>query len=417
MDAKTKGAWVIHHGRKIAGDVNGAAEYSAIDFASKTASLLSRLAANDQATLEKSHVVAAARVGGLNPKLELEPCLVSLEQRRLISRSAAGGVSVLGVSGSTALTHAASLFEDSEPSRFERAALDLGELASAAPVSEVGAAEYLGDTHKLSKAETSDFLSQAAQIGFVDAEGSGTDRLLFNGNLFRRDSAAKAKRVLDSLTGLEQGLVAEVEGKLKAHGCVLAAQVETILGVDLFAKMKAAGVYDMNVVSNETGEHVFVTAPGAFHKFVDPMVDDAFDHAKALVAALSYGMHSSASTRGRIWGIGLLLGKLLRGYEIGPAPAIGHDYRALELERVVQIRSAGGRYFMKLLKREVGQLALQVLEAGDANATALEGLPSAGMTGYIGPEAARTRFRKNQTPMSKSQTQTLLSAVRSGGGL
>lgn len=418
MESKTKGAWIIHHGRKVAGDLNGAADYSTIDFAAKTASLLSRLAANDEAMLTSSQVIAAAKVGGLNPKLELEGCLASLENRKLIERSAGGTVAVLGVSGQSALTHAAGLFEDSGPSRLENAALDLGELASASPVTEAGAREYIGDTHKLTKQEAGDFLSQATQIGFVDAEGSGADRLLFNGNLFRRDSAIKTKKVLDSLSSAEQALVREVDAKLRSTGCLLASKVHTILGEDLFAKMKAAGVYDMNVVSNESGDHVFVTSPGSFHKFVDPMVDDAFDHAKALVAALSYGMNTSPEMRGRIWGVDLLLGKLLRGHEIGPAPAIGHDYRALELERVVGIRSTGGGYFkMRLLKKEVGQLALQVLRSGDANSAALEALPSAGMTGYRGPEESRTRFRKSQGQRSRTQTQSLLNAVRSGGGL
>lgn len=418
MESKTKGAWIIHHGRKVARDINGAADYSTIDFASKTASLLSRLAANEESTLDQSQVIAAAKVGGLNPKLELEGCLVSLENRKLIQRSAGGEVAVLGVSGSSALTHAAGLFDDSGPTKLERAALDLGELASKAPVSETGAGEFIGDTHKLTTQETKDFLFQATQIGFVDAEGVGTDRLLFNGNLFRRDGAAKAKKVLDSLSNTEQALVREVDAKLKASGCLLSSAMQKILGDDLFSKMKAAGVYDMNVVSNESGDHVFVTSPGSFHKFVDPMIDDAFDHAKALVAALSYGMNTSAETRGRIWGVDLLLGKLLRGDEIGPAPAIGHDYRALELERVVSIRSTGGGYFkMKLLKKEVGELALQVLRSGDANSAALESLPSAGMTGYRGPEETRTRFRKSQGQRSRTQTQSLLNAVRSGGGL
>jgi hypothetical protein len=147
------------------------------------------------------------------------------------------------------------------------------------------------------------------------------------------------------------------------------------------------------------------------------LIDDAFDHAKALVAALSYGMSQSASERGRIWGVSLLLGKLLRGDSVGPAPAIGHDYRALELERVVQIIPTGGGYYrMKLLKMEVGQIALQVLQGGDAKAAALENLPNVGMKGYIGPEPARTSFRrKQQNAASKAQTRTLLSAVRGGG--
>jgi hypothetical protein len=149
------------------------------------------------------------------------------------------------------------------------------------------------------------------------------------------------------------------------------------------------------------------------------MIDDAFDHAKALVSALSYGMSQSSAARGRIWGVDLLLRKLLRGEEVGPAPAIGNDYRALELERVVEITHTGNGYFtMRLLKMEVGQIALEVLTGGNAAAAGLELLPSAGMRSYTASEASRSEFRKRgQGQESKAQMRTLLRAVRSGSRL
>jgi hypothetical protein len=417
MDKQTKGAWVIHHGRKVAADTRGAAEYSALDVACKAASLLMRLSETDQIILTNNQVIAAAKVGGLNPKTELEPCLNQLQQQRLIDRSASG-LSVLGIAGPAALAHAADLFEENDPQPVERAAIDLAEVASVAPVLQEDAAEFIADTNKIRATDVTDFLQQAAEIGFVDAEGSGADRLLFNGNLFRRDSAEKTRRVLDSLTSAEQARVRELDALVKSRGFAPASVAEAMLGVSLMSKLKAAALYDMNVVSNEAGDHVFITSPGAFHKFANPLIDDAFDHAKALVTALSYGMSLSERERGRIWGVGLLLKKLIRGSEVGPAPAIGYDYRALEFERVVQIRDVGGGYFMmRLLKKEVGQIALQVLQGGDAAAAALENLPSAGMRSYTGPETARTRFRKSQSRPSRSQTRNLLSAVRGGGAL
>jgi len=73
--------------------------------------------------------------------------------------------------------------------------------------------------------------------------------------------------------------------------------VENILSKALLEKLVAAGLYDLNQVTNEQGSHVYVTAPSAFHKFVDPMVDDCFDMAKSLVAAFNLrdelsGIHS-----------------------------------------------------------------------------------------------------------------------------
>ncbi|MFF8799296.1 MULTISPECIES: hypothetical protein [unclassified Methylobacterium] len=414
MDKKTKGAWVVHHGRKISTDVRAASEYSTIDLAYKSASLLARMAESNQAILRHAEVVAAVKIGGLNPKTEMEACLAQLEANRLIQRSA-HGVEVLGLSGETALSHASTLLDNNDPQSNEMAAINLAEKASEAPLSAVEAIEYIGDMHRLTKADSADFITNASEIGFVDAEGDGADRLLFNGNLFRRENAEKTKKVLASLSAGEIAKLSEFDSLLKASGYVMHSKAEAVMGSALLSKVKAAALYDMNVVSNEAGEHVFITSPASFHKFTNPMTEDAFDHAKALVSALSYGMSQSSSTRGRIWGIGLLLGKLIRGGTVGPAPAIGFDYRALEFERVVQIIDGGdGSFKMRLLKREVGEIALQVLQGGNAAATALETLPSAGMRAYTAPEVARARMRKTQTTASKTQTRNLLSAVRVG---
>lgn len=263
-------------------------------------------------------------------------------------------------------------------------------------------------------AETNEFLMRAEQIGFVDAEGSGTDRLLFNGNLFRRDNAAKSSVVLQSLSSTEQIKSREFWALLLARGCIDASEAESVLGTELFEKLKAAGVYDLNTVSNDSGEHVFVTSPAAFHKYVDPLVDDCFDLAKALVSALTYGMTKRNPYHGRIVMIEALLQKLIRGHTVGPATAIGMDYKVLELSRVVQIIPNNGLYSMRLLKKEIGELALQVLTVGDANAISINTLPEAPMNAYAGPEETRMSIRRRQSAPSKKATHDILSALRAG---
>lgn len=117
-------------------------------------------------------------------------------------------------------------------------------------------------------------------------------------------------------------------------------------------------------MTNEQGSYVYVTAPAAFHKFVDPMVDDCFDMAKSLVAALTYGMVSRASSQGRINDLPALVGKLISGREVGPTTSIGQDYRVLEVNGMVKLRrdaNYANRYYLRLLKKEVGHLALHVL--------------------------------------------------------
>lgn len=417
---KTKentGAWVIHHGKKLVLDSNGPAEYPAIDQAAKAATLLAKLGETSEATVSKTAVKAIATASGLNPHYELDGLLGVLQKKRLVDVSG-DEITVLGVTTRGALGHAADLFEEAEPSRYERAALELGDAVSIEPIRRKEVAEAVGDKHRLASGQVADFLNRAEQIGFVDSEGEGDDRLLFNGNLFKRDSVQKTARVLSSLNTAEEAKVQTVRDMLQKSGCVRFEEVEKVLGVQLFEKLRAAGLYDINIVGNEIGEHAYVTSPAAFHKFVNPMVDDIFDMAKALVSALTYGITARSPSMGRIALPTVLISRLIGGSEIGPATAIGADYRVLELNRVVALRRDTrypDRFHMRLLKREVGELALQVLTTGDASAESLTILPGSPMSSYTGPEHARVAVRKKQTPMSRRRTQDVLDAVRGGG--
>ena len=106
-------------------------------------------------------------------------------------------------------------------------------------------------------------------------------------------------------------------------------------------------------------------------------------------------MSRSVSGRGRIVFLQRLMEKLIAGQTVGPCTAIGQDYRVLELRGVVQVIAAhSGMFSMRLLKRDVGELALQVLQSGDASEQSLLALPGAPLSGYRGPEANRVRARK-----------------------
>lgn len=418
LDKETKGAWVIHHSRKIISDTSAPAEYSVLDEAGKAAELLMRLGETEEATLNKQEVAAIAQSAKLNPRTELPHYLSLLKERRLID-AAGEEIRVIGVTTRSVLSHAADIFDDGLPGNHEIAAIELGEMASQSPIALFDAKEYIGDTYKMTSSDVSDFLRRASEIGFIDQEGDDPSNiLLFNGNLFKKDAVAKAAKVLSSLSPAEQISLGDLTDQLNKTGCLYAEHCERVLGQQLFEKLKAAGVVEVNTVSNELGDHAFVTLPGAFHKFVNPLVDDTFDMAKALVSALSYGMQLRSSSQGRILSFDWILNALINGRTIGPATAIGADYRVLEQNRVVQLIPSGqGMFRMKLLKKEVGELALQVLKRGNANADSIQVPPSAPMTGYQGPEYARERTRKRQSQPSKRHTHDILSTLRSQRGI
>ena len=336
----------------------------------------------------------------------------------MIDTSQSGDVSVLGLTTSVTVQHAGDIFEEQEPTTEERATSVLADIASVAPVMHRESAEVISDEFKLSRLRTSELLERSEIIGFVDGEANGNERIYFNGNLFRRDNINKVSRVLASLSATDNQKIAELDVTLTKQGCVAVSIAERILGTALFDKLRAASMYDVNQVINSAGEYGFVTRPAAFHKFNDPMADDAFDLAKALVAALSYGMTLRSQGTGRIGAISALMRKLISGEEIGPATAIGEDYRVLEMKGVIQTRP-GPRYgyLMKLKKKDIGQMALAVLTTGEAASFNAVDRPFEGnMSGYAGPEQTRSEFRhKRQTPESKKLTRDVLAALRTGG--
>jgi hypothetical protein len=130
------------------------------------------------------------------------------------------------------------------------------------------------------------------------------------------------------------------------------------------------------------------------------------DLAKAFVASLSYGMTFSPHSRGRISQLKKLMQSMIDGRSVGPATAIGHDYKVLELNRVVEIKPSSsypGRFNMRLLKKDIGILALQVLESGDS-ASEEAVLISSDVSHFAGPEFKRVETRKKQT-MQKSSME------------
>ncbi|WJJ99750.1 hypothetical protein [Elizabethkingia anophelis] len=250
----------------------------------------------------------------------------------------------------------------------------------------------------------------------MDHESLEEDKIYFNGHLFKRDNLQKTQNVLNSLRAEDRINISEVDKRLSISGCLPYSEVERILGKSLLLKLQSIGFYDLNEVINAEDAITFVTKPSAFSKFGDPFEEDALDLAKAFVSSLYYGMNYSSQGRGKITMLRALLKKLVNGHEVGPATAIGEDYKILELKRVIELRQKldTSQYYMKLLKRDVGELALKVLEYGDASEEVLllSDIYSGNITNYIGPEEKRTFTRKRQTDLEKRNVADVLRTFR-----
>ena len=416
MDKKVEGSWLIHHTSKLQA-VTSQGDFENTFLAGKSGILLSAISSDDQFFVAETRLNTLARASNIT-KLELPALLKILADKGLIERGS-DGIEVLGVTTASTLQHTSDIFQDSQPARSELAAIELAERASIKPIDAKQIKEELSDAYSLSQGSIDSVLQLSEKIGFIDVESIGqSQKIYFNGNLFKRNSAAKAKMVLDSLNSNEQSRLNQVYILLKAQTCLSVTEVESALGQKLFSKVNAIGLFDISVVRNSQENMGYVTLPSAFSKYSTPMVDDAFDLAKAFVSSLTYGMTKSQHERGQIRMIERLLDALIRGEWIGPVAAIGQDYQILEFKGVVQIKQGQkkGRQgpMMKLLKREVGELALLAIKEGDVSEQSLLSLPGATVTEFLGPETNREQIRRTQVQQSPEATSDMLTALRTG---
>lgn len=420
MDKKVKGSWLIHHTNKLQSITNQSG-FENTYLSGKSGILLSAISSNNEVTISNQKLASLAQASNINVVFELPKIIELLRGRELIDVTE-NGIAVLGVTTSSALQHTSDIFDSLQPTSQENAVIALAEQASLEPIKSSEALEKLADTYRFDSAEIEQVLFDSEQIGFVDVENLGSsEKLLFNGNLFRRETARKVKAVLDSLSSDEQSKLTEVNEILRKKACEQVEIIKNILSAQLFNKVSGIGLFDINVVSNSSEEVAFITLPSAFSKFSNSMVDDAFDLAKAFVSSVTYGMTKSHYERGQIQMVDRLLSALVRGESVGPVSAIAEDYKILELKGVVEVKTGSkkGRSgpMLKLLKKEVGELALQAIRQGDVSEHSLTSLPSAAITKFSGPEYNRERIRRKQAKVSPKATNDMLLVLRTGGGL
>lgn len=417
MENRTEGAWIIHHTKKIQ-EFSSATEFEDIELAGKCGLFLSNLAAsNQESELNKNKVEAIAKLTNIK-KIELETIKSTLQNAHLIDVSAKGDISVLGITTSNVLAHTSKIFNDSTTDELQKASLELSNDISDKPKDEKLLKQYISDTYKLDNSRNELLFNQAEDIGLIDYEIIDKNKVYFNGNLFKKDTIEKTTKVLSSLKPDEAIKVTEMDTLLANEGCITLEHAKKILGETLLTKLQSIAFYDFNEVSNDSHSKVFITKPSSFSKFGNPFEDDALDLAKAFISSLIYGMKISYYGRGQIRGYQMLfntLRKLLRGEKVGPCTAIGQDYQVLEAKRVIQLEHYGkNMYYMQLLKFDIGQIALDVLQKGDLadNSTLDSSFNSTSVSNYTGPEKIRMSVRRKKEVAHKQNITDLLRTMR-----
>lgn len=424
MESKTKGAWLLAQSKSLDGYAGpGAARLENVSYSGKIGRLYNLLRRySDEAstfTISKQTVEKACQLNGVD-KPARQMGLQVLKDAGRIDVAADGSVAVLGATTQAVLEATAEIFDDQNPSSDEQAIIDLSERVSGKPVKRAEAEEYISDTHKLKKADAASLVDLSKSTALIDEEGERGHGILFNSHTFRDGKyAQKAHRVLEQLKADERARLSEVQDKLSRRGALYDAEVEKVLGSDLYKRLVSVGLFDRMEVSNSTESVGYIASPNDFQKYGRPFEEDPIDDAKALIASLTYGQTRSSYTRGQITMPEALIRALVRGDELaaraGGVRAIGEDYRELEARQVVEVtEKSSGRYTMRLLKKDVGDLALTIVRGGAASqeAVLMDGSPA---RAFKGPHAARNEVRAKNDVTDKRFVHDALDRLRSGG--
>ena len=305
-----------------------------------------------------------------------------------IDVSKGGSVSVLGATSTAVLEATTEIFEQAEPTKDEDAVLELSEKVAGKPISRQEATEFIADIYQLAPPASSSLIDLCKSTAIIDEETDRGRTILFNSNTFRDGQYAKKFSFCLRRSRLrERGRLTEVQEKLRINGALYDADVKAMLGDDLYKRLVSVGFFDRMEVSNSTEAVGYVTSPNDFQKYGRPFEDDPIDDAKALLASLTYGRTRSSYMRGNITMPNALLQALINGREIGKngVRAIGEDYRELEARQVVKVTARGsGRYTMRLLKKDVAELALTIVRGSAAAQEAIL-LEGAAATSFKGP--------------------------------
>lgn len=421
MKKTTTGAWLVHHSKKL-DLVQATGQFDKVELAGKAGRLLALISENDETTLSQEQLSELARSASISPAMELPVVISHLEQQQLLDRSVSG-VAVVGLTTTGILRNSASIFESLEPSAAEQASITVAESASSVPLSRAEAIAAISDTHQVASREAANLASDFAEHGFVDLKRVGeTDApqdVFYNGKVFEVDNAKKVAAILDGLTAADRAAVQTIENLLERAGCVPLKEVAKHIAKETFVRLQDIGVYEVSSISNERGKFDFVTKPSSFSKFSNSAeLQDAFDDARALVSSLSYGMIYSPSSRGQIQLLERLLGKLISGQSVGPATAIGSDYKVLEVRKVLRTWRPPGdsRYMMKLLRKEIGSMALAVLRQTADETGNLDTLALGPANRFVDPEKNRVASRKTLSSDGDARRAArLLEHIRTGG--
>lgn len=270
------------------------------------------------------------------------------------------------------LNQIASTWEALEPSATERCALESVELATAAPLCET---DHYAALHMMGfSVETqNNALAALRAIGMVQrVQSSPSDEPIIYNEYVWGNGVVSVARFLASLPSSEREILTTVSTHVIERPGISLSQFQNV-DSKLISAARKVGFLDATRVVTGVGNEAFFAFSPTLETSLPTDSTDVLHERKLFVAHILFGHRNAPYTTGRIKQPLVLVKALLRSGEVGPASAISSDYPLLESHGIVKVKpsSINGRAYLSLVKRDVVEESLPLLEAalGDTEET------------------------------------------------
>ncbi len=351
-------------------------EYEATILAGRTAHFLSSIRSLGQ--VEAKEVETRQRLAKLRPS-EMRSLLKNLSALNVLNvewttqpKTSLQHLAATGTTHRWVLESTGELFYASDPTEQEQASLLALDLTSFIPLKVTSLASEI-----ISRSGFSHGTVTAAIDHMVDChllhqtrETDQGDRIISNPYAFR-SLGKDTCNILSTLNEISPERALELLERVRNNpGVPLPAGTDP----NVLQVLIHAGLIDHSgiKVRGTSMMREFPTIPhlwGVFDSGTDKTEfdKDVVDDAKLFLNSIRYGEHYSPAGRGRIKEPAILVDRLIRSGEVGPATAIGSDY-PLPLSRgivsIVESRINPGRFHMQLRKEDVAKSVLEILDLG-----------------------------------------------------
>jgi hypothetical protein len=292
------------------------------------------------------------------------------------------------------LKQVADTWEELHPSVVERCALESIELATAAPLNESthhAALDAIGFDHQAR--ETA--IGALRAVGMLHRETpSGADEPILYNEYVWGSGVVSIARFLESLPADERLILASLSGQAMQRPGISLASFQGV-EADVLSAARKVGFLDATRVVTRSGKDSSFAFSPTLEGALPATSTDVLHDRKLFVAHILFGHRNAPYSKGRILQPLVLVRKLLREGEVGPATAINSDYPLLESHGIVKVKQSGlsGRAFLTLVKRDVVEDSLSLLEAAlgnDEGAGGVQSIDSLWLPGrFRGPEEDR----------------------------